>query len=96
MSLPCASRVTLADVICAEVTSVQEATRQLRLRCMPPYLCLSLQRFVFDYKVGWFVHLGLSYMSSQLKLCYQTETCWTQRCSTQTLCDTGRADAKRL
>ena len=27
-----------------------DATRQLRLRSVPPYLCLSLQRFVFDLK----------------------------------------------
>ena len=28
-----------------------DARRQLRLRTVPPYLCLSLQRFVFDYRV---------------------------------------------
>lgn len=28
-----------------------DATRQLCLRQLPPYLCLSLQRFVFDMKV---------------------------------------------
>ena len=29
-----------------------DATRQLCLRQLPPYVCLSLQRFVFDMKVG--------------------------------------------
>ena len=29
-----------------------DATRQLRLRALPPMLCLSLQRFVFDYNVS--------------------------------------------
>ena len=33
---------------CAQV----DATRQLRLRALPPMLCLSLQRFVFDYNVS--------------------------------------------
>lgn len=28
------------------------ADRQMRLRSLPPYLCLSLQRFVFDMQVG--------------------------------------------
>lgn len=28
-----------------------DATRQLCLQQLPPYLCLSLQRFVFDMKV---------------------------------------------
>ena len=28
-----------------------DATRQLCLRQLPPYLCFSLQRFVFDMKV---------------------------------------------
>ena len=28
-----------------------DATRQLCLRQLPPYLCMSLQRFVFDMKV---------------------------------------------
>jgi hypothetical protein len=26
-----------------------DATRQLELRCLPPVLCFSLQRFVFDF-----------------------------------------------
>ncbi len=30
-----------------------DATRQLCLRQLPPYLCMSLQRFVFDMKVNW-------------------------------------------
>ena len=29
-----------------------DATRQLCLQQLPPYLCLSLQRFVFDMKVS--------------------------------------------
>lgn len=28
-----------------------DATRQMVLRKLPPYLCLQLQRFVFDYNV---------------------------------------------
>jgi ubiquitin C-terminal hydrolase len=27
-----------------------DATRQMALRSVPPYLCLPLQRFVYDYK----------------------------------------------
>jgi ubiquitin carboxyl-terminal hydrolase 48 len=27
------------------------ARRQMRLESLPPYLCLSLQRFIFDMKV---------------------------------------------
>lgn len=30
----------------------RDADRQMVLRSVPPYLCLSLQRFVFDLKVG--------------------------------------------
>jgi ubiquitin carboxyl-terminal hydrolase 48 len=37
----------------------RDAARQLVLRSCPPYLCLSLQRFVFDMKVGWRVNPGL-------------------------------------
>ena len=33
-----------------------DATRQLCLRQLPPYLCLSLQRFVFDMKVQMHDH----------------------------------------
>jgi ubiquitin C-terminal hydrolase len=29
-----------------------DATRQMALRSVPPYLCLPLQRFVYDYKKG--------------------------------------------
>ena len=29
-----------------------DAERQMQLRSLPPYLCLSLQRFVFDMQVG--------------------------------------------
>ena len=28
-----------------------DATRQMVLRRVPPYLCMQLQRFVFDYQV---------------------------------------------
>lgn len=37
-----------------------DATRQLCLRQLPPYLCLSLQRFVFDMKVQMFDHPRLA------------------------------------
>ena len=36
---------------CAFCESKVDATRQIRLHCVPPVLCLSLQRFVFDMKV---------------------------------------------
>ena len=36
---------------CAFCESKVDATRQIRLHCIPPVLCLSLQRFVFDMKV---------------------------------------------
>ena len=36
--------------LCAFCEAKVDATRQLRLRSVPPYLCLSLQRFVFDLK----------------------------------------------
>lgn len=36
--------------VCAFCEAKVDATRQLRLRSVPPYLCLSLQRFVFDLK----------------------------------------------
>ncbi len=34
-----------------------DAQRQMKLVSTPPYLCLSLQRFVFDMKVGFCWHL---------------------------------------
>lgn len=37
-----------------------DATRQLCLRQLPPYLCLSLQRFVFDVKVVMHDHPSLT------------------------------------
>lgn len=37
---------------CDFCASKVDATRQLRLRDLPPVLCLSLQRFVFDFNVG--------------------------------------------
>ena len=37
--------------LCAFCEAKVDASRQLRLRSVPPYLCLSLQRFVFDLKV---------------------------------------------
>ena len=52
-----------ADMLCTEELSGDnqyhcdfcgkkvDATRQLCLRQLPPYLCLSLKRFVFDMKV---------------------------------------------
>lgn len=36
---------------CGHCNAKADATRQLRIRSLPPYLCLSLQRFVFDLKV---------------------------------------------
>ena len=36
-----------------------DATRQLCLRQLPPFLCLSLQRFVFDMKVQMHHYLRL-------------------------------------
>lgn len=35
-----------------------DATRQMVLRSLPPYLCLALQRFVFDYTVRALQHLA--------------------------------------
>lgn len=31
----------------------RNATRQMRIRALPPHLCLSLQRFVFNMKVPY-------------------------------------------
>ena len=36
---------------CAYCESKVDALRQIRLHSIPPILCLSLQRFVFDMKV---------------------------------------------
>ena len=36
---------------CAFCCRKVDAERQMRLRNLPPYLCISLQRFVFDLKV---------------------------------------------
>lgn len=36
---------------CAFCCQKVDAERQMRLRSLPPYLCISLQRFVFDLKV---------------------------------------------
>ena len=37
---------------CSICNAKADAIRQLRLKSLPPYLCLSLQRFVFDMKVS--------------------------------------------
>jgi hypothetical protein len=37
---------------CEYCAAKQNAQRQMRLRSLPPYLSLNLQRFVFDMKVG--------------------------------------------
>jgi ubiquitin carboxyl-terminal hydrolase 48 len=37
---------------CDTCNCKQDATRQLIVKDLPPFLCLSLQRFVFDLKVG--------------------------------------------
>lgn len=36
---------------CERCDAKVDATRQMRLRSLPPYLCLSLQRFVFKPEV---------------------------------------------
>ena len=38
---------------CTKCQKKTDALRQMKLLSMPPYLCVSLQRFVFDMKVGW-------------------------------------------
>lgn len=37
---------------CTNCQKKTDALRQMKLLSMPPYLCVSLQRFVFDMKVG--------------------------------------------
>lgn len=37
---------------CEHCNAKCDADRQMVLSTVPPYLCLSLQRFVFDYKVS--------------------------------------------
>lgn len=37
---------------CEVCAGKRDATRQMVLRGLPPYLCLQLQRFVFDFNVG--------------------------------------------
>ena len=46
---------------CAFCESKVDATRQIRLHSIPPILCLSLQRFVFDMKVRLFSSLYLPF-----------------------------------
>jgi ubiquitin carboxyl-terminal hydrolase 48 len=55
------------------------ATRQLRLRTLPPYLCMSLKRFVFDMRVrlsgqrqppAW-----LSFLDAVLAACFGERQC---------------------
>jgi ubiquitin carboxyl-terminal hydrolase 48 len=36
---------------CDNCGGMCDADRQMRLRSLPPYLCLSLQRFTFDMQV---------------------------------------------
>lgn len=40
--------------LCSHCQSKVDATRQLCVKSLPPLLCLSLQRFVFDMKVNAF------------------------------------------
>ncbi len=40
---------------CERCAAKVDATRQMRLRALPPYLCLSLQRFVFKPEVHLFM-----------------------------------------
>jgi ubiquitin C-terminal hydrolase len=37
---------------CSFCQKKTDARRQMKLAFMPPYLCVSLKRFVFDVKVG--------------------------------------------
>ena len=39
---------------CSFCQKKTDARRQMKLASMPPYLCVSLKRFVFDMKVGWY------------------------------------------
>lgn len=41
------------SLACEYCGTKTEAERQLRLASTPPLLCISLQRFVFDYRVRW-------------------------------------------
>lgn len=36
---------------CSHCNAKVDATRQMRIKQLPAVLCISLQRFVFDYKV---------------------------------------------
>ena len=44
------------------------ATRQLRLRTLPPYLCMSLKRFVFDMRVRDCSQMEVSVLHCQLRV----------------------------
>jgi hypothetical protein len=43
---------------CANCRGKRDATRRMMLRRLPPFLSLSLQRFVFDQRVGRRVSIG--------------------------------------
>lgn len=42
--------------MCDHCNKKADAVRQMALRKLPPYLCLQLQRFVFDYNAGGLVY----------------------------------------
>ena len=56
---------------CEYCNKKADATRQLCLQQLPPYLCLSLQRFVFDMKVLYPSCLSsvLAALALQLQAC---------------------------
>lgn len=37
---------------CDYCAAKSDADRRMRLRSLPPYLCLALQRFTYDHEVG--------------------------------------------
>ena len=49
---------------CEHCNGKRDATRQLIIRQLPPILCLSLQRFVFDMKVC----ISVGFVPSKLRL----------------------------
>ncbi len=72
-----------------------DATRQLCLRQLPPYLCMSLQRFVFDMKVitGFTLSLYDPFPACRAVMSHFTWRCSTAACTvlphfTQNLFDT--------
>lgn len=54
--------------MCMKCGCKRDATRQMRLRSLPPYLCISLQRFVFNMKVSLAGRLASRQTFAQLSL----------------------------